>query len=562
MRANGLLDKRPRVVLAGLVLFCIGLPLLSAVVTGSIRIPHNDDWAYFRVVSHLVDTGDLQFLGWTEVTFVGQLLWAVPLAKLFGHPLIPIVLVNALISGVGLIFTYSLARHFLGTSHALLTALVVGIFPGFTVPVTTFMTDSAGYTAQLGCLILGLRALDGRGKGRLLLLTGCLAVGLYAFSVREFAIAAPVSVLIALFFEERRDRRVPTISIAGSGALLGAAAALYWWRHTFSGSSPHFFGFQLGSELLVPLAQMFFTLSLGLVPVVLLLATNQEGGIGRLVKPGWFVSVPLLVLALLSGGYPVCCSDGSASVFLGNVLTEHGVLDNQVLPGIRPTLFPFPLWWILSAAAVVGGSMFAGRLRTMLSGWNRSPRQPALLMLAIFGAVTAGGVIFRGVLGGPMFDRYLPPLVLVAAIFLLRGQREPTWTGNRGVFVVTGLLALASLILVSSGHAFDVARWEAARIAVASGIPAADVDGGFEWVGYHYDGIAQPGAPNRPLDPGPGYLDLFPQADNCAVVAASPLTDPEFDLIDSVPYRSFLGLRVHRMWIYRFPPVCANAGTS
>lgn len=562
MHANGLLGNRPRAALAGIVLFCIGLPLLSAVVTGSIRIPHNDDWAYFRVVSHLVDTGDLQFVGWTEVTFVGQLLWAVPLAKLFGHPLIPIVLVNALISGVGLIFTYSLARHFLGTSHALLTALVVGIFPGFTVPVTTFMTDSAGYTAQLGCLILGLRALDGRGKGRLLFLTGCLAVGLYAFSVREFAIAAPVSVLIALFLEERHDRRVPALALAGFSALLGAAAALYWWRHTFAGSSPHFFGFQLGSELLVPLAQMFFTLSLGLVPVVLLLATNQEGGIGRLAKPGWFVTVPLLVLALFSGGYPVCCSDGSASVFLGNVLTEHGVLDNQVLPGIRPTLFPFPLWWILSAAAVVGGSMFAGRLRTMLSGWNRSPRQPAVLMLAIFGALTAGGVIFRGVLGGPMFDRYLPPLVLVAAIFLLRGQREPTWTGNRGVFVVTGLLGLASLILASSGHTFDVARWEAARIAVASGIPAADVDGGFEWVGYHYDGIARPGAPNRPLDPGPGYLDLFPQADNCAVVAASPLTDPEFDLIDSVPYRSFLGLRVHRMWIYRFPRACANAGMS
>lgn len=560
MRPDELVEERPPRVLAGIVLLCVGFPLLSAVITGSIRIPHNDDWAYFRIVFHLADEGLLRLVGWNEITFVGQLLWAFPVAKFFGPSVVPIVVVNALIAALGLVLTYHLARGFLGTSYALLTALVIGVFPGFMVLVTTFMTDTAGYTAQVGCLVLGLRALDARSKDRLLWLAGCLAVGLYGFSVREFALVAPVAVLIAIFFTERRDRRVPTIAIAASGAFLGAAAALYWWRHTFAASSPHFFGFLLGSELLVFLAQMFFTVSLGLVPAAVFLVTNLEGRLDRMMNLGWFIPVPLMIMALLSAGTPTCCLDGSGSVFLGNLLTEYGVLDNQVLPGERPPAFPFPIWGLLSGAAVVSGAISVGRLRTVLPRQRRRSSEPHVLMLAGFGAIEAGAVIFRGVLGGPIFDRYLTPLVLVAAIFLLRGEKKPTWSRNRGAFVVTGLLAAISLILVSNGHAFDVARWRAAEVAVTSGVPADHVDGGFEWVGYHYDGVAQLEGRNRPLDFGPGYLDLFPRARNCAVVSASLLNDPRLELIDSVPYRTLLGLRSNRVWVYRFAPACADVG--
>ena len=562
MPSKRILKARPNVALAAIVGLCVGLPVLSAVVTGSIHIPHNDDWAYFRTVFHLAENGDLEFVGWTVMTFVGQLLWAAPLAELFGRSLPPIVLANAVISAAGLLMTYSLARRFLGSSYALLVVLSVGIFPGFVVLVPTFMTDPAAYTAQMGCLLLGLRALDRGGRGRLVLLIASLIAGLYAFSVREFAIAAPLAVLISLFFQEKQERASSSVSVVGFGGLIVGSAALYLWRHSFSGSSPQFLGFQLGGDLLIFLAQAFFTLSMGLIPVVLFLTSRDERAAGRVINFGWLIAALLLIITLFSSGVSACCADGPASVFLGNLLTERGVLGNQVLPGKQPTLFPLPIWWILSAAAVVSGAMFAGRLHSSFSQWKWVRPQSPVLMVAAFGVLHSGAVIFWGILGGPIFDRYLIPPLLVVSVLLLRARTKPARVWNPGTVASTALLGAVSFVLVSSGHAFDVARWKAAEIAVSSGVPAQDVDGGFEWVGFHYEGAAQSGAPNRPLDPGPGYLDLFPRAGNCAIVTSSPAASPQLDLIDSVPYRSLLGLRTHRVWVYRFARACTQEGLS
>lgn len=221
---------RPRAGLIAIVGFCIGLPVLSAWAKGSIAIPHNDDWAYFRIVFHLADTGTLQLVGWNEAMFLGQLVWAIPLAKVFGDTFFAINTVSALISAGGLVLTYLLASRFLRTSYALLTAFLVGIFPGFIPLATTFMTDTTGYTAQLGCLVLGVWALDRRSDQRLLPLIACLVVGLYAFTVRDFAITTPVAVLAGLAVAEKRHRRVPALSIAGLAAVSAAGVALYLWR--------------------------------------------------------------------------------------------------------------------------------------------------------------------------------------------------------------------------------------------------------------------------------------------------------------------------------------------
>jgi hypothetical protein len=338
---------------------------------------------------------------------------------------------------------------------------------------------------------------------------------------------------------------------------MAACLALYLWRHSFPDDSSHFFRIDLGGDLVVHVTQSYFTLSLALLPALLWVKAN-----GRLHPMTVFVAavpLPLAGLAVMdSAGDPTCCLGGSGSVFVGNLLTERGVLGNQVVAGIRPTLFPAPIWWALSAAAVVAGCLLAGRMHRAFVAARGEHRHHDLsvVMLAVFGALTGAALIFRAALGGPLFDRYLTPLVLVGAILVMRGRTEREATRGRLAPVVLALLGLLSVILVTSGHNFDAARWRAAEIGVASGVPPRDVDGGFEWVGFHNRGVADRNSARRPDDLGPGYMDLFATAGNCAIVMSSPSTTTSLQTIDRVGYRTLLGLNEETMWLYRVPEAC------
>ena len=326
--------RTQRVLLMGILGFCIGLPLLSAIATGSIAIPHNDDWAFFRILFHLKETGDLQLVGWNEMMFLGQLLWALPIASVFGDNIGVVTAVNALISAFGLILTYLLAKRFVAARWALLITLTVGIFPGFSALVTTFMTEPTAYAAQLGCLLLGLTALRSQGRARLAYFSAALLVGLYGFSVREFALAALLAGLAGMFVTEMREKRVPLLSITAGSVTAITVVILYLWRQSIDGGNSHFFGVRLGQWLVVEMSQNFFTASLGLVPVLVFLIARKRSELTLATAAAGVAAIALAVLALnSSAGEPTCCLGGTGSVFRGNLLTERGPLGNQVLPG-------------------------------------------------------------------------------------------------------------------------------------------------------------------------------------------------------------------------------------
>lgn len=558
-------DSSERAALALVLGLCIGIPLVSAIVTGSIAIPHNDDWAFFRILFHLADTGDLRLVGWNEMMFFGQLLWAVPIAWITGPDLAAINVVNASISGVGLILTYRLARRYLPPRTALVVPLAVGLFPGFSALVTTFMTEPSAFAAQLGCLLLGLNAISSDGRRRGLLLAAALLVGLYGFSIREFAIAAPLAVLAGLFMDEIRAKRPPWLSVSGAVAIFLVAAYLYTWRQSLGAGNSHFFGLQLGQLLAIQVAQNMITVGFGLVLPLVVVIVRRRWTLGLAAALGGAALLGLGALALTSSaGEPTCCLGGSGSVFRGNLLTQRGPLGNQVLAGDRPTM-PLGIWLLISGLALGSAALVAGRAIESLSGLAKRIRMPApdLFVITSFGTLTAGAIVFRAVLGGPTFDRYLTPLVLVGTIGLLRSVPDDAdWVRSKAALTAAAGLTLFSLAIVAGGHSFDAARWRAAESAVASGIAPGDVDGGFEWVGYHYPGITGEQAPLRSIPHGPGYQYMFPGANNCGVVMSSATSDPRFALMAELDYRSLIALRTERLFIYRFDEACNLAGPS
>ena len=117
----------------------------------------------------------------------------------------------------------------------------------------------------------------------------------------------------------------------------------------------------------------------------------------------------------------------------------------------------------------------------------RSPEGPLVLFLLGYAAELA----LFSLLGG-LFDRYLYPMVPVAAILLLRqsAQRrsdEPFRLGrshalSHGAFA---WLVASAFIITANSFAYDAARFREGEAAVALGYDATTVDAGYEWVGIH-----------------------------------------------------------------------------
>src|SRR3989442_7748548 len=59
-------------------------PLVIAVASGTMAIPRDDDWAYYRIANTLLATGHIHLIGWNDMTLIGHLLWGAPFLAVFG----------------------------------------------------------------------------------------------------------------------------------------------------------------------------------------------------------------------------------------------------------------------------------------------------------------------------------------------------------------------------------------------------------------------------------------------------------------------------------------------
>jgi hypothetical protein len=145
---------------------CVAVPVAIATITGSIGIPHNDDWAFLRILFEFDETGTIELVGWNEMTLLGHLALGLPVVKVFGQNIAALSVLVALVSGAGLYMLGMLAHRFVAPFYALLVVVLVGAFPGFALVTATFMTDNTAFAAQMACLWMGLLAFESRDRER------------------------------------------------------------------------------------------------------------------------------------------------------------------------------------------------------------------------------------------------------------------------------------------------------------------------------------------------------------------------------------------------------------
>ena len=300
----------------------------------------------------------------------------------------------------------------------------------------------------------------------------------------------------------------------------------------------------------------FATLAAVLLPATVLHVGRRLRNISRVLI---FIGVALVGFLVVDPHGPL----------LGNLWAEFGSTGNSVLMGRRPSLIGSTAWgWsseiallaaILAAVAVlswgqrsIAGVSSISTAKAWATRIVRSPEAPLVLFLLGYAAELA---VFS--LLGALFDRYLYPMVPVAAILLLRrsAQRRsagPFRLGRSHVlaFGAFAWLTASALIVAANSFAYDAARHREGEAAVALGYDATTVDAGYEWVGSHATGPEQVTSDPTKLT---WWEALWPSFRPCAVLSNTPLDLPTYELIRVNPsaYRQYLFFgRARPMYLY------------
>jgi hypothetical protein len=463
---------------AGLVLLvaaAVGVPLAISSWSGSLGIPHNDAWAYDQVATWFARTGHIHLVGWGSMFLVGQIVVLGPLAKF----IVAQHLFVAATAAVALVATYMLLAPRIGRRGALLGSAVIAAWPGFGVLATSFMTDVPAFAAMMLTLALGDAALR---RSSLRLLAGALAAGIWAFTIREQAVAALVAVSVAALADRTTRARTAAVVVPFATLCVGLEA---WRRGLPNGDAPTLH-LMPAAAVGHALASGWFTLALPLLPATVTIATE------RWRRRSWVAANTAVAvgLFLLTVGF-----------FVGNYLSATVAFAD----GNAPRLIPGLPYLLVLLAGLISGAVLAG---AVVERWRRLDT-----LLGTFTVLSVAILVVETALGQTLFDRYL--IVLAPGCFALcmGDTRKPP----RASYAALAGVGALSLVILAGTLAYDGARW---RVASQLGIAPAKVDAGFAWAGAHAS--APPDRAGEFSHPSEFYLGMF-QGIPCYVLSGSPM---------------------------------------
>ena len=555
-------------LVAGLLLLAVVLPLVVGVIAGSLEIPRNDDWSYRHIAVGLARTGRFTLDGISETMIIGQILFTQPFLWVAGLQPWAFTAAGVVFATAGILSAFAMARRVLPARDAALAAALLAIFPGYLAYATSFMSDVPALAAQFLSLALGAIAIRRRPVHMGWLLAAA-AMGIFAFSIREFAAAAPASVMLAAIAAERGRVRMWAFAIG----VVAFCVGIHVWRSTLPGQLPPVGpGFGSFSQSM----QVFSSIAFVIAPAALVGAIKWRDHLRRIdLLIGLEVGSILAVARLLQW-----VSDGSMPpIILENLASQWGVPARLYVVGGRPPLFTDAEWAAVNGLALVATvvvlALGAGIAGAHLRRCDKSLRvlvsrvgSPAGLLVLFALAVTAGLVGFG--LSRPIFDRYFWPLVPpVAALFLylpsdLKANRSllPTRRATRvlagSATAIGAVLASISLVFLLNSNAFDAGRWRAGEQLVKLGIRADEIDAGYEWMGYH---ATSPGDPTRRTSTVTFYRSWWPSFRECGLVSSEVTNRPDVQLVGTTEYElNLISGPTETLYLYQISSLDCRSG--
>ncbi len=494
--------RRDRLGLISLVLIgAVGLavPLIAAHSYGALGIPRGDDWSYLETLFRFAHHGALDGNSWVSMTLLGQLVVAVPVVRVFGDSITAVQIGVAVAGFGGLVATMTLGGRLVGTGRSAVVVIALGSSPLWGPLTVSYMTDIPAFAATMAALAVARRAFTPDRISRPLL-GASLAVGVFAFSIRQYAIVAVVMIGVTAIWSsaDPSDRRSRASLTAMLGVTLFACAAIYvGWSQiphlkTYVPALPN--GHSL-SVTVIKGGGFFRLVGLVLAPVAVLADP------AAVVRRAWRTSKRAVLV--IAPGLGVVLAALSVRVpgqqFVGNYVDANGALSSDALLGHRPDLFPtgvYPLVVLIATASalVIALSVIPPTAQLIARARRRdfavNDRTITCLTLTVGGYLLA--YLFAMLTGVSVYDRYALPVIPLIGILLLHGAdlAGAPVTGRSvlrrgGVAVAMVGVAFVGLVFTIDSASFDGTRWKVAVAATHRGYTRHQINGGFEWVNFY-----------------------------------------------------------------------------
>jgi hypothetical protein len=502
-------DGRPsskEVFVAGVsALLLSAFYVVMAAWHGALGVSRSDDWVYFREAFRLARQGTFTGDPWAGTMLVGHLVLAQPVIAIFGSSLAALQLMVSALGALALTATYLVVRSFLSRGRAAFSIGCLALGPVYGTLSVSYMTDVPALSLEALVLLAGLYALRS-SRFSFSWFAASLVLGVAAFSIREYALAAPAAVsLVAVRRLRGQDRAMLSRVAVAVSVCFVLVAGMYLWRQSLPGVSHVARPTQ---PLLISVAYVCsaaFTISLFAFPMLPLISVRaaaqvlHDSGRRALVATGFIV----LVWAALAGGN---------AVLVGNFLTPYGSY-SETLPGRPPVVVPTVLWRVLTVISLFSLLSFfvvalAGRRRPdpLHDPGTARPHpsgDPAGLQLAwVFCLMMFGGLmVVKIATPGVISDRYLIPIVpFLIAVALHRAAKNGLLVRPvRPVAIASiAMMAVLGTTVVDAVATFDGAKWQLATSVQQRGFAPASIDGGYEWFGFHQPGEIVDFALNAP----------------------------------------------------------------
>jgi hypothetical protein len=435
-----------------------------------------------------------------------------------------------LLSWIGLVAFYDVLRQAgrVGPQQAAFAAATIALNPLFFLLQGTFMTDVPSLSFALVAMACYVRAL---ANGRSVWLLPAVAVAVVAGITRQNTAAVPVAIAIVIWRSPKLRLR-PEWWAAVIVPFIVAVLTHRWFEERPDAN--HLTRLQSPTAMLLLPFLIVHLCGLSVLPLMALDPRPRSwkrfgtATLAMLICAGYWLAASKLhrpahqleAYLAYGGWFPYCTG----------IIGPWGAFSKWLVMGEPELVLGGATRAILSVLGCFAGAWLLDRLLDKLQRvdfWS----DPILLLGAL--------QIPLLMLLGNLFDRYV--LFFLPAALYVAAQKAPTarshWLPAIAVLVGFGLVSVG---LMHDWLAWNSARWALGHRAVNQrGIDPRDIEGGFEWNGWHAPVPRLPDTSSQQ----PGLVlkftqDYFPHVTGRYALSFSEM--PRTIVVDSESYREWL----------------------
>lgn len=488
------------------ILSCLWL-IMILLVNPVGEFPLGDDWSYSRVVHTLVEHGVFEYTDWVAMPLIVHVFWGALFCSWLGFSFTALRISTLVMGLVGILGTYGLSRK-MGSSRkiAFFIALLLATNPLYFVLSHSFFTDVPFCALSILALWFFVNHIKGNGVKWLI---GATILSVLAVLIRQIGILLPVAVAVALVVRRGFKKEAILATIVPPLIVIAAYLGFNQWIESTIGLPElyHQKTEKIFALLLAPFPDIVATvlsrfldamlyLGLFLLPVLFFVSpfpASASSTRSRKISFG-IISTTSLVMALY-----LLLAEKIMPVS-GNWLYDLG-MGTPTLTDVfmlkMPNIYEAPvwIWFFITVFSILGCGLLVERIVMIVASFITRGAAPAdrrvdkwwIVLVCVFFLLYMAPICMAG-----FFDRYLILLLPFFFVLLATGKTE-MWTSR---FFVAFPVALVTMILfayfsIAATHdylSWNRARWEACNeLTEVQQIPSNQIDGGFEFNGWHMD---------------------------------------------------------------------------